>query len=91
MFSAMAPRDRQFSVSSRCELLPCPMTLPAGLGRRENSVGTTTLNFEHDGSAMIGWTSTTAEAYYFTTMPGGGALAGSYIANGRSRSFGLFE
>jgi len=53
-----------------------------GLGRRENFAGTATLNFEHDGSALIGWTSPTAGAYNFTTMPGGGALAGSYTASG---------
>src|SRR5271163_837192 len=35
MFSAMAPRNRQFSVSSRCELLPYLMTLPLGLSRKQ--------------------------------------------------------
>ena len=30
--------------------------------------GTATLNFEYDGSQMIGWNSTTAGAYNFTTM-----------------------
>ena len=38
-----------------------------GLGRRESSSGTATLNFEYDGSQMIGWNSTTAGAYNFTT------------------------
>lgn len=31
----MAPRDRQFSISSRCELLPYLMTLPLGLSRKQ--------------------------------------------------------
>ena len=35
MFSAMPLRDRQFSVSSRCELLPYLMTLPLGLSRKQ--------------------------------------------------------
>jgi 23S rRNA pseudouridine1911/1915/1917 synthase len=33
--TAMSPRDRQFSVSSRCELLPYLMTLPLGLSRKQ--------------------------------------------------------
>ncbi|MGA6971841.1 MAG: RNA pseudouridine synthase [Candidatus Binatus sp.] len=35
MFSAMPSRDHQFSVSSRCELLPYLMTLPLGLSRKQ--------------------------------------------------------
>ena len=58
-----------------------------GLGRRESSAGTATLNFEHDGSAMIGWNSTTAGAYNFTTMQGGGPLAGSYTASGTTTTW----
>ena len=33
--TAMATRDHQFSVSSRCELLPYLLTLPLGLSRKE--------------------------------------------------------
>ena len=58
-----------------------------GLGRRESSSGTATLNFEYDGSQMIGWNSTTAGAYNFTTMPGGGPLAGSYTAGGTTTTW----
>jgi hypothetical protein len=58
-----------------------------GLGRRESSSGTATLNFEYDGSAMIGWNSTAAGAYNFTTMPGGGAVAGSYTSNGTTTTW----
>ena len=80
----MPQRDHQFNVPARCELPPHLMTPPDGLGRRESSGGgpggPATLNFEHDGAAMIGWNSTTAGAYYFTTMPSGGALAGSYTS-----------
>ena len=35
MFNAMPPRDHQFSVASRCELLPYLMTLPLGLSRKQ--------------------------------------------------------
>jgi hypothetical protein len=52
-----------------------------GLGRRESSTGSAILNFDYDGSAMIGWSSTAAGSYNFTTTPGGGALAGSFTAN----------
>jgi hypothetical protein len=49
-----------------------------GLGWREtNSSGQ---NFQYDGSTMIGWSETGA-SYNFTTLPGGGALAGSFTAN----------
>ena len=58
-----------------------------GLGRRESSVGSATLNFEHDGSAVIGWTSSTAGAYNFTAMPGGAAVAGSYSLNGTTTTW----
>jgi len=35
MFNAMPPRNHQFSVASRCELLPYLMTLPLGLSRKQ--------------------------------------------------------
>ena len=55
-----------------------------GLGRREtNSAG---LSFQHDGSAMIGWSETGA-SYSFLTLPGGGTLAGSYTANGTTATW----
>ena len=52
-----------------------------GLGRRESSTGSATLNFEYDGSTMIGWTSAAAGSYNFATLPGGPAIAGYYTAN----------
>ena len=50
-----------------------------GLGRRETSTGGgSTLNFDYDGSAMIGWAIPYSSSYNFLTLPGGGALAGTY-------------
>lgn len=37
--------------------------------RRESSAGT--LNFEHDGSTVIGWTSPSSGSYNFLNLPGG--------------------
>ena len=50
-----------------------------GLGRRESAGG---LNFEHDGSTMIGWTVPFFGSYNFLTLPGGGAVAGSDTTSG---------
>jgi hypothetical protein len=55
-----------------------------GMGRREaNSSG---LNFLYDGGTMIGWSETGA-SYNFTRVPGGGALAGSFTANGTTTTW----
>jgi hypothetical protein len=55
-----------------------------GLGRREaHAAG---LSFRYDGSTMIGWSETGA-SYSFLTLPGGGALAGSLTANGRTTTW----
>ena len=55
-----------------------------GLGRREaNSAG---LSFQYDGSTMIGWSETGA-SYNFTTLPGGGALAGSFTSGGTTTTW----
>ncbi len=56
-----------------------------GLGRRESSAGT--LNFEHDGSAVLGWTSSSAGSYNFMTVPGGAAVAGSFTSGGTTTSW----
>jgi hypothetical protein len=56
-------------------------------GRHESSTGSSTLDFEHDGSALLGWTSTSAGAYNFLTIPGGAALAGSYTSNGTTTTW----
>lgn len=56
------------------------------LGRREVSTGASTLNFEHDGSTMIGWT-TSGASYNFLTIPGGAAVAGSYTAGGTTTTW----
>ena len=45
-----------------------------GLGRRDTSGG---LDFEHDGSAVIGWSGGFGVSYKFMTLPGGGAVAGT--------------
>ena len=45
------------------------------------------LNFEYDGSTLIGWTGLAAGAYSFVTMPGGGAIAGSYTASGTTTTW----
>ena len=59
-----------------------------GLGRRETSVtGAYTLSFAHDGSAVIGWNSPTAGSYNFLSLPGGGAVAGSYSLNGTTTTW----
>ena len=46
-----------------------------GLGRRVSSGGA---DFEYDGAAMIGWSSGYGVSYNFLTLPGGGALAGTF-------------
>ena len=55
-----------------------------GMGRREtNSSG---LGFLCDDRTMIGWSETGA-SYNFTTVPGGGSLAGSFTANGTTTTW----
>ncbi len=62
-----------------------------GLGRRESSTGTGggyTLDFDHDGATMIGWTSISLGAFYdFMGIPGGGALAGSFTSSGTTTTW----
>ncbi len=62
-----------------------------GLGRRETSTGTGggyTLDFEHDGATMIGWTSISLGAFYdFLDIPGGGAVAGSFTSGGSTTTW----
>jgi hypothetical protein len=45
------------------------------------------LNFANDGSTVIGWTSTSAGAYNFLTIPGGAALAGSFTSGGTTTTW----
>jgi hypothetical protein len=40
-----------------------------------------------NGSAVIGWTSSTAGSYNFTAPPGGAALAGSYSLKGTTTTW----
>jgi hypothetical protein len=42
---------------------------------------------EHNGSAVIGWNSATAGSYNFLSLPGGGAVAGSYSLNGTTTTW----
>jgi hypothetical protein len=62
-----------------------------GLGRRELSNATppgAVQNFEYEGSSMIGWnTGGSSPSYNFLTIPGGGALAGSFTSGGTTTTW----
>jgi hypothetical protein len=62
-----------------------------GLGRRETSNATppsAIQDFEYDGSSMIGWnTLGSSPSYNFLTIPGGGALAGSFTSGGTTTTW----
>ena len=62
-----------------------------GLGRRELSNATppgAIQDFEYDGSSMIGWnTGVSSPSYNFLTIPGGGALAGSFTSGGTTTTW----
>jgi hypothetical protein len=45
------------------------------------------LHFVHDGSAVICWNSPSAGSYNFLSLPGGGAVAGSYSLNGTTTTW----
>ncbi|HYB91772.1 MAG TPA: hypothetical protein VEC38_12090 [Candidatus Binataceae bacterium] len=54
------------------------------IGRRDRSTipGSDSLAFLHDGSSVLGWLDSTGNYWNFLSLPGGGAVAGSYTASG---------